>query len=99
MPKEDLILSILRDLETINTQRELSDKVGCSVGTVNSILKSLINDGYIILEGILINNKLKNKYSLTKLGENYRYELTEKILEKKKLELEELEKEYKNEKR
>ena len=45
MPKEELKLSILREVETVNTQRELSEKVGCSVGTVNSILKLLINDG------------------------------------------------------
>ena len=32
------------ELETINTQRELSEKVDCSVGTVNSILKLLINN-------------------------------------------------------
>ena len=37
------LLSILMELETINTQRELSEKVDCSVGTVNSILKLLIN--------------------------------------------------------
>ena len=46
-----------------------------------------------------INNKLKNKYSLSKKGENYRYELTEKLLEKKKNELQALEQEYRNEKR
>ena len=51
------------------------------------------------LEGILINNKLKNKYSLSKKGENYRYELTEKLLEKKKNELQALQQEYRNEKR
>ncbi len=99
MPKEELKLSILREVETVNTQRELSEKVGCSVGTVNSILKLLINDGYVSLEGILINNKLKNKYSLSKKGENYRYEFTEKLLEKKKNELQALEQEYRNEKR
>lgn len=99
MPKEELKLSILREVETVNTQRELSEKVGCSVGTVNSILKILINDGYVSLEGILINNKLKNKYSLSKKGEEYRYELTEKFLEKKKNELQALEQEFRNEKR
>ncbi len=61
MPKEELKLSILREVETVNTQRELSEKVGCSVGTVNSILKLLINDGYVSLGSILINNKLTNK--------------------------------------
>ena len=38
MPKEELKLSIFREVETVNIQRELSEKVGCSVGTVNSIL-------------------------------------------------------------
>ena len=99
MPNEELTLLILKDISTVYSQRELSEKVGCSVGTVNKVLKSLINGEYISLEGILVKNKLKNKYSLTKKGEEHKYELTEKLLDKKRRELETLEKEYQNEKR
>ena len=54
MPNEDLTLLILKDISAVYSQRELSEKVGCSVGTVNKVLKSLINGEYISLEGILL---------------------------------------------
>lgn len=53
MSKEELRLLIL----SISTQRELSNsyKVRCCVGTATNIY-----DGFMSLEGGLINNKLKN---------------------------------------
>lgn len=59
-------------LEQINqqpliSQRELSDKTGISIGKINYIINSLVEEGYLICE----KQGRKSKYLLTKLGIDY----------------------------
>lgn len=59
-------------LEQINqqpliSQRELSDKTGISIGKINYIINSLVEEGYLICE----KQGRKSKYLLTRLGIDY----------------------------
>jgi len=47
------------------TQREISDKLGISLGMVNIILKRLVNKGYVKVRGL---NKRRLQYILTPRG-------------------------------
>jgi EPS-associated MarR family transcriptional regulator len=85
-------LNILRQAESADSQKALADDLGLSVGKVNYILKALIKKGLIKMENFYIApNKRKYRYLLTPKGIQEKIRLTEKFIERKKREYEELE--------
>jgi len=94
LPHEELTLSILRKSETIESQPSLAKELGLSVGKVNYVLKALIDKGLIKVENFANSKQKKNyKYLLTKQGIEEKIKLTEKFIERKKREYEELQSE------
>jgi len=93
----------LRELaeESSVSQRELSKKVGLSLGGVNYIIKELMKKGYIVAERFKnSNNKIGYIYVLTPRGINAHIKATQVFLEQKleeyeklRLEIEELRRE------
>ncbi|MBD3807628.1 MAG: MarR family EPS-associated transcriptional regulator [Epsilonproteobacteria bacterium] len=91
MPTEELTLSLLRSIDETKTQKSLADELGLSVGKVNYVLKALIEKGFIKAENFFANkNKNQYKYLLTEKGIKEKITLTEKFIEKKKREYDEL---------
>lgn len=94
MHQDELTLSILRKSESIKSQPSLAKELGLSVGKVNYVLKALIQKGFIKVENFANSKQKKNyKYLLTKKGIEEKIKLTEKFIERKKQEYEELQKE------
>jgi EPS-associated MarR family transcriptional regulator len=92
--QDELTLSILRKSESIKSQPSLAKELGLSVGKVNYVLKALIQKGFIKVENFANSKQKKNyKYLLTKKGIEEKIKLTEKFIERKKQEYEELQKE------
>jgi EPS-associated MarR family transcriptional regulator len=76
----------LRELSTKGTvsQRDLSKKVGLSLGSVNYIMKELIKKGYVKTQRFKnSNNKAAYIYALTPHGINARIQQTQVFLEQK----------------
>ena len=93
----EIHLTILRKVETVEDPKTLADELGFSVGKVNYILKSLINKGYIKTERFLKSeNKKGYKYLLTASGIETKIKLTKIYIEIKKREYEELLQEIEN---
>lgn len=91
MQNEELTLSILRNIDSLKTQKSLADDLGLSVGKVNYVLKALIEKGFIKAENFFVNkNKNQYKYLLTEQGIKEKISLTEKFIERKKKEYDEL---------
>lgn len=91
MQKEELTLSVLRNIDTLKTQKSLADDLGLSVGKVNYVLKALIEKGLIKAENFFANkNKNQYKYLLTEQGIKEKMNLTEKFIQRKKKEYDEL---------
>ena len=91
MPKEELVLSILRKSESIESQPSLAKELGYSVGKINFVLNALIDKGYIKVQNFATaKQKKKYKYLLTKKGVQEKIKLTEKFVKRKKKEYEEL---------
>lgn len=66
------------------TQRQLSKRIGYSIGKVNYCLKGLIDIGFIKMVNFKnSNNKLKYVYKLTPKGIDQKTILTKKFLVKK----------------
>lgn len=87
-------LEILRHAEKHTSQSSLAAEIGYSVGKVNYILKALSKKGFIKAERFAKNeNKKGYMYLLTKEGIKQKVRLTEKFIEIKKREYEELKKE------
>lgn len=87
-------LAILRLAGGHTTQRDIASSIGYSVGKVNFILKALIEKGLIKIENFSNNDNKKNyKYLLTEQGIKEKIALTEKFIERKKQEYEELQSE------
>ncbi len=94
MKNEELTLDILRHAENIESQKSLADKLGYSVGKINYILKALIDKGLVKAENFATStNKRQYRYLLTKKGIEEKIALTEKFIERKKREYEELQRE------
>jgi len=73
------------------SQRELSKKVGLSLGGVNYILKELIQKGYIVAQRFKnSNHKVGYIYALTPQGINAKIKDTQIFLEQKVEEYEKL---------
>jgi len=88
---EELTLAVLRYAESIRTQKSLADKLGYSVGKINYVIKALISKGFIKAENFATHtNKKQYRYLLTRKGIEEKIVLTEKFIEKKKWEYEEL---------
>ena len=84
-------LAILRIAGGHTTQRDIASSIGYSVGKVNYILKALIEKGLIKIENFSNSENKKNyKYLLTEQGIKEKIALTEKFIERKKQEYEEL---------
>ena len=76
----------LRELEKDSTlsQRDLSKKVGLSVGRVNYIIKALLNKGFIKAQRFKNSkNKIGYMYILTPKGVSERIVQTQTFLQKK----------------
>ena len=91
MLKDELTLQVLRNAEHISSQKSLAEKLGYSVGKINYILKALIDKGLIKVENFAkSNNKRSYRYLLTPKGIEEKITLTQKFVERKKREYEEL---------
>ncbi|WP_331774341.1 MarR family EPS-associated transcriptional regulator [Sulfurospirillum sp. 1612] len=94
LQNEELTLEVLRHLDDIKTQKSLADKLGLSVGKINYVMKALIDKGFIKAENFFANkNKNQYRYILTPKGMKEKLILTEKFIERKKKEYDELVKE------
>lgn len=84
-------LEVLRHAEKHSTQSTLAQDIGYSVGKVNYILKALVDKGLIKAERFAKSeNKRGYMYLLTSDGIKHKLQLTEKFVEIKKKEYEEL---------
>jgi len=89
--QDELTLQILRRSESIKSQPTLAKELGYSVGKINYILNALIDKGLIKVENFATaKQKKKYKYLLTKKGIEEKIKLTEKFVERKKKEYDEL---------
>ena len=97
MQSDELKLSILRKADTIGSQRDLAQELGFSVGKINYVMNALISKGLIKVENFATaENKNKYSYLLTKQGIKEKMALTEKFIQIKKHEYQELQDELKN---
>ena len=94
MQSDELKLSILRKADSIGSQRDLANELGYSVGKINYIINALIDKGLIKVENFATaQNKMKYCYLLTKKGIKEKMALTERFIEVKKKEYNELQEE------
>ena len=94
MPKDELTLQVLRNAEHISSQKSLAKELGYSVGKINYIIKALVAKGLIKVENFAkSNNKRSYRYLLTPKGIEEKITLTQKFVERKKREYEELQQE------
>ena len=92
MINEEAELAILRSVDKkVTNQKIIAVEIGYSVGKVNYVLNGLIKKGLIKAERF-INSKQKQKYKylLTEQGLKEKVALTEKFIERKKKEYDEL---------
>jgi EPS-associated MarR family transcriptional regulator len=94
LTNEELQLSILRNITPSITQKSLADELGYSIGKINYVLKGLGEKGLLKVENFYNNqNKKQYKYLLTQKGIEEKIALTEKFIDRKKKEYDELVKE------
>ena len=99
MQNEELTLNVLRHIEDLQSQKSLAQKLHISIGKTNYVLKALIEKGFIKAENFFANkNKNQYRYLLTEKGFKEKVALTEKFIERKKAEYEELLKELEEDK-
>ena len=94
--KREEVLHLLREVTDSPgmTQRELSTKIGISLGKVNSILKALIGKGFVKVDNFRkTNNRSAYLYYLTPEGFEEKARMTCHFLERKMLEYKTLERE------
>ena len=95
MPDDELTLKLLRHIEKTPNQKSLAKKLGTSVGKANYVLKALMEKGWVKMEKFFASeNKRGYVYLLTREGVRAKIELTERFIEIKKKEYEELLREY-----
>ena len=96
-PKEENLL-IIKEISSQSsvTQRELSLKLGISLGKTNYLLKELIKKGFIKAKNFSTNpGKLKKiQYYLTKEGLEHKMQLTQHFLKEKENEYNRLKEEW-----
>lgn len=94
MSNEELELLLLKNAESMQSQRSLAGEIGFSVGKVNYVLKALVDKGFIKVDSFLnATNKRKYSYLLTDKGIKEKINLTQKFIIRKKAEYEELQRE------
>ncbi len=94
MTSQELEFQVLRYAEQSNSQRSMANSIGYSVGKINYGLKALMEKGLIKAERFInSNNKVQYKYLLTEQGIKEKIALTEKYIEIKKREFDELQRE------
>lgn len=94
MNSDELTLTILRKAGELESQRQLADELGVSVGKINYIIRELVIKGLLKMElFVQAENKRKYQYLLTSKGIYEKIRLTETFIRKKKREYEELAKE------
>jgi len=96
-PKEENLLIIKEiDSQSSVTQRELSLRLGISLGKTNYLLKELIKKGFIKAKNFSTNpGKLKKiQYYLTKEGLEHKMQLTQHFLKEKENEYNRLKEEW-----
>ena len=85
------ILHVMQHIENSSSQKELADQVGFSVGKANYVIKALLEKGFIKIENFVkSSHKRAYGYILTSKGLKCKIELTEKYIEIKKNEYEDL---------
>ena len=90
------VIKLLREIEKTPemTQRELSSRLGISLGKVNFLIKALIGKGFIKLTNFKkANNKCAYLYALTPYGIEEKAVITYHFLKRKMKEYDELEEE------
>ena len=95
-PESEEVLKLLREIEQTSetTQRELSSRLGISLGKINFLLKSLIDKGHIKVDNFKkSNNKSAYLYYLTPKGAEEKAKITYRFLWRKIKEYENLEQE------
>jgi EPS-associated MarR family transcriptional regulator len=95
LEKEE-VLKVLREIKSDpeTTQRDLSSKLGISLGKVNFILKALIHRGFIKVDNFKkSDNKSAYLYFLTPKGAEEKARITYRFLRRKMKEYEDLEQE------
>jgi EPS-associated MarR family transcriptional regulator len=93
LEKEE-VLQVLREIKSDPemTQRELSVKLGISLGKVNFIMKALIHRGFIKVDNFKkSDNKAAYLYYLTPTGVEEKARITYRFLRRKMQEYEDLE--------
>lgn len=94
MSNEYQDLQILRAIKEDVSQPSIAKDVGYSLGKVNYILGALVEKGLIKTERFLSSkNRMKYSYLLTEKGIKEKMALTQKFVERKKAEYEELQRE------
>lgn len=87
----ETLLETLRIVENEHNQRTLAQRLGFSVGKTNYIIKALVEKGFVKVERFAQSeNKLKYCYVLTPKGIRERINLTEKFIEIKQKEFQQL---------
>lgn len=91
MTNEEAELAILKSVDKVTNQKNIAAEIGYSVGKVNYVINGLIEKGMIKAERF-INSKQKQKYKylLTEQGFKEKVALTEKFIERKKKEYDDL---------
>jgi len=87
-------LNVLREIDSNPqlTQRELSSRLGLSLGKINFLLKAMIEKGFIKAENFKkSNNKSAYLYLLTPMGMEQKAQTTYRFLKRKIAEYEKLE--------
>ena len=96
MSNEELELLLLKNAESMQSQRSLAGEIGFSVGKVNYVLKALVDKGFIKVDSFLnATNKRNYSYLLTDEGIKEKIHLTQKFIIRKKAEYEELQRDLK----
>lgn len=91
MNSDELTLTILRKAEELESQRHLADELGLSVGKTNYVIRQLVKKGLIKMERFVQAGSINRcRYLLTTKGLREKIRLTERFIEKKKQEYEEL---------
>ncbi len=82
--EESLELMHILEKNPFITQRQLSEKIGSSIGKVNYCLKGLIDIGFVVTENFSnSNHKLKYAYILTPKGIQQKIIITKRYILKK----------------
>ena len=91
MGYSEVDLLVLKSVGGVTTQQSIASEIGYSIGKVNFVLKALIEKGLVKAEKFANNqNKKQYKYLLTEQGLKEKILLTEKFIEKKKKEYDQL---------